>query len=99
MNVETNGTVSPTLEDRQVTDSVPSMATTTSVLRAAIREYPSRYKLAIESGIQQSALSRFVNGKATLTLDSLDALAPVLGLALVGTRAKRSKAKAQKAEG
>lgn len=99
MNAEATGPVLPTLEDRQVTDSVAGMTTTTSVLRAAIREYPSRYKLAIESGIQQSALSRFVNGKATLTMDSLDALAPVLGLALVATRAKRSKAKARKAGG
>lgn len=64
------------------------MKTVSDTLRAAILAYPSRYRLAKESGVQQAALSRFVNRKSTLTLETLDALAPFLGLALVAKSTK-----------
>lgn len=52
-------------------------------LRAAIqRSGLSRYKIWKRSGVDQAALSRFVNRKQSLTLDATDALAPVLGLEL-----------------
>lgn len=67
------------------------MKTLTDKLRAAILAYPSRYQLARESGVQAAALSRFVNGKATLTLGTLDALAPFLGLDLVAKPRPKSR--------
>ena len=42
----------------------------------------SRYELARRSGVEQSALSRFVNGQRGLTTESLDRLARTLGLEL-----------------
>lgn len=58
--------------------------TITEELRRAIAEGSlTRYEIWQQSGVDQAALSRFVNGKQTLTLEMLDRLAPVLGLTLV----------------
>jgi len=43
----------------------------------------SRYAIAKETGITQSILSRFLHGKAGITLDTADRLAKILGLQLV----------------
>jgi hypothetical protein len=52
-------------------------------LRKAIHDSgKSRYRLSCESGVDQAALSRFVNGTATLSLASFDKLANVLALEL-----------------
>jgi transcriptional regulator with XRE-family HTH domain len=53
----------------------------------------SRYRLCKELGFAQSTLSRFMSGKAGLSLDTLDRLARRLGLHLAATRrpAKRPK--------
>jgi len=45
----------------------------------------SRYALAKQVGVSESALSRFMSGKQGLTLASLDKLAEVLGLRLITT--------------
>lgn len=42
----------------------------------------SCYRIAQETGVDQSVLSRFVNGKAGLTLSTIDRLATHLDLAL-----------------
>lgn len=55
----------------------------TDTLRRAILAYPSRYRLAKDCGIEQSALSRFLSGKTSFNLTTLDKLAPALGLRLV----------------
>ncbi len=47
--------------------------------------------LASESGVQQAALSRFMNGKAGLSLESIERLAEVLGLRLSRRRGRRVK--------
>lgn len=39
----------------------------------------SRYRIAIETGIDHAVLSRFMNGKGGLSMSSLDALAELLG--------------------
>ncbi len=39
----------------------------------------TRYRLAIETGIDQAVLSRFMAGKSGLSMTSLDALAEFLG--------------------
>lgn len=56
----------------------------TAVLLKAINESgQSLYALAKATGIQKSALGRFVSGKQSLRLDRVDLLAAHLGLALV----------------
>ena len=46
----------------------------------------SRYEISKQSGVPEAALSRFVNGKTGLTTDTLDRLAPTLGLELTVKR-------------
>ncbi len=52
-------------------------------LREAIAKADSAYDLAREAGVDRSVLSRFINGKRTITLDTVDRLAEVLKLRLV----------------
>jgi len=53
-------------------------------LRQAILQADvSRYALSGISGVAQAVLSRFVNGKRTITLDTAAKLAAALGLRLV----------------
>ncbi len=68
------------------------MAKTTTVsgqLRAAILAAPvSRYRIAKDTGINQSMLSRFVRGERGLDGSSIDTLAEYLRLELVGKARK-----------
>lgn len=43
----------------------------------------TRYRLSIETGISQAALSRFANGKSGLSMELAEALARSLGLEIV----------------
>lgn len=62
-------------------------STVSGQLRAAMKAAAvSRYRIAKETGLEQSALSRFVRGKAGLDLSSVDKLAEYLGLELVAKR-------------
>ena len=55
-------------------------------IRDAIRHCgTTRYALASQVGVSQSALSRFMANKGSLTLDTLDKLADVLGLEVTTT--------------
>ena len=49
----------------------------------------SRYEISKQSGVPEAALSRFVNGKTGLTTDTLDRLAPTLGLELTVKRRRK----------
>ncbi len=52
-------------------------------LRAAVKASDkTRYRLSLETGIDQGTLSRFVHRKAGLTLDTGGRLAEALGLEL-----------------
>ncbi|HEY8165137.1 MAG TPA: helix-turn-helix transcriptional regulator [Gemmatimonadaceae bacterium] len=52
-------------------------------LRTAIgKSLLSRYEIAKRSGVNEAALSRFVKG-GSLTVETIERLAPVLGLELV----------------
>ena len=60
-------------------------------IRSAIeRSSMTRYEIAKRSGITQATLSRFVNGRSSLSVDSIEMLAPVLGLEIT-TKKKRTK--------
>ena len=50
-------------------------------IRQAIRDSElTRYRIAKETGVSESALSRFVNGERSLNLSTIDLLADLLGL-------------------
>lgn len=48
----------------------------------------SRYRIAQETGITEAALSRFVNGVAGLSLDSIDTIGEYLGLEITTRKQK-----------
>jgi DNA-binding phage protein len=53
-------------------------------LQEAIRDCgKSRYRLSQETGIDQSVLCRFLQGKSSLTLSSVDKVLNTLGLEVV----------------
>ena len=60
-------------------------------LRQAIKtsQY-SRYRIWMETGVSQAALSRFMSGERSLTLDTVDVLADFLGLELFSKRKGRT---------
>ena len=63
-------------------------------LRDAIRKCnKTRYRISMETGIEQSALSRFVNGTAGLGLENIDLLAECIGARLVVDAKPKSKTK------
>jgi predicted XRE-type DNA-binding protein len=55
----------------------------------------SRYAICKAIGMDQSVMSRFMNGKGGLQQDSLDALADILGLGIV-VREPEKEAKVRK---
>ncbi len=70
-------------------------STVSEQLRAAILAAAetgvTRYRISKETGVEQSALSRFVHGKVGLDLSSVDKLAAYLGLELVYSAAPKQK--------
>lgn len=53
-------------------------------IRAAIEmSQLSRYEMSKQSGVDEATLSRFVNGKGSLSLESIEKLALVLDLQIV----------------
>jgi plasmid maintenance system antidote protein VapI len=64
-------------------------STVSDQLRRAIEESGlTRYEIWKRSGVDQGALSRFINNKQSLTLEMVDKLADVLGLELVSNTSK-----------
>jgi transcriptional regulator with XRE-family HTH domain len=66
------------------------MAITEQLKKAIQMSGLTRYEISKRSGVEQSALSRFVTGGRSLTLPAVDAICKTLGLKLTG-RAKRGK--------
>lgn len=61
-------------------------------IRKAVRESGvTRYAIFKATGIDQGTLSKFVRGQVGLSMDSLDALADMLGLEVVAQRCKGKK--------
>jgi transcriptional regulator with XRE-family HTH domain len=66
-----------------------SKTTMTDTLKAAIEQSGvSRYRIAQDTGILETSLSRFMRGETSLRLDKADVLAEYLGLELVKRKAK-----------
>ncbi len=58
-------------------------------LKNAIRNAGvSRYRIAQETGLTQATLSRFMNGVAGLSLDSIDKIGDFLGLGITTGKQK-----------
>ncbi len=53
----------------------------------------TRYRIAQDTGIDESALAKFYNGKRGLSLDNLDLLCDYLALRLVADRKSNTKGK------
>jgi transcriptional regulator with XRE-family HTH domain len=51
------------------------------------------YEISKRSGVDEGSLSRFVNRKGSLSLKSIELLAPVLGLEVVIRRKAKKKGK------
>ena len=65
-------------------------STISDQLRRAIEESGlTRYEIWKRSGVDQGALSRFMNDKQSLTLDMVDKLADVLDLELVSNATEK----------
>jgi transcriptional regulator with XRE-family HTH domain len=62
---------------------------TTEIRNAIDQSGLSRYEISKRSGVSQAVLSRFVNGRGSLTLDSIELLAPVLGISITRTVSRR----------
>jgi hypothetical protein len=68
------------------TTAAPS-ATLTEQLRAHVDRVPSKRRLALESGVPESSLSRFRSGERLLSAESMDRLVSTLGLDLTPRKA------------
>jgi transcriptional regulator with XRE-family HTH domain len=66
--------------------------------RLVLSRGKSRYQIAKETGIDESALSRFVNGERGVSMAVLDKLGECLGLAIVQVK-KSGMGKARKPKG
>jgi transcriptional regulator with XRE-family HTH domain len=64
----------------------------TDQLRQAVAESGKTLgEFARNTGIDKSALSRFVNGERGLSMESLDAIGEFLGLRIIADKSKRTK--------
>lgn len=79
-------------------DNLPNMSHESKQLSEQLRDAilnaeVSRYRIAKETGLTQAGLSRFVNGVAGLSLDSIDKVGECLGLEVKIRQQKRPKRK------
>jgi transcriptional regulator with XRE-family HTH domain len=51
----------------------------------------SRYAICIEIGVQQSLLSRFMNGKGGLSVETIDKLCKLLSVKLTANKPRTSR--------
>ena len=61
-------------------------------LRRAIETAPvTRYRIAVDTGISEAVLSRFVNSKVGLSMETVDLVCDYLGLKLVPEKKREKK--------
>jgi len=61
------------------------------IRRAIAESGVSRYEISKRTGIEQSVLSRFMNGRVGFTLETLDALADYLQFSLTSKGPRKAK--------
>jgi transcriptional regulator with XRE-family HTH domain len=65
---------------------MPKKQTVSERIRRAVETADvTRYRIAQETGLEESALSRFVSRERGLSMEALDALAEFFGLELVAS--------------
>ena len=80
-------TEKPILDRKTAMSKSKKKPTMTNVLKTAIEKSGvSRYRIAQDTGILETSLSRFMRGETSLRLDKADVLAEYLGLKLVERR-------------
>ncbi len=80
-----------TLRANKLCAILPGMAGLLDKMRKVIETSgQSRHRISKETGIAESSLSRFVNGKAVLTVETVERLADYFGLEIV-LRPKRGR--------
>jgi transcriptional regulator with XRE-family HTH domain len=71
---------------------MPSKETVSNRIRKAIEAADvTRYRIAQETGIEQSALSRFMTGERGLSQEAIDALAEFFDLELVPRQKRKGR--------
>jgi transcriptional regulator with XRE-family HTH domain len=69
---------------------MPTPTPIADAIRRAIEAYePHREELSRRTGVDPAQLSRFVHGARTITIDTLERLAPELGLSIVQTTRRK----------
>jgi transcriptional regulator with XRE-family HTH domain len=58
------------------------------IREAIAKSNKTRYRIAKESGIDESTLAKFFNGHAGLSMKALDRLGRCLGLRIISTKGK-----------
>ena len=73
-----------TIDIRQVAmyDAVMPKLVSEALRRAILTAPATRYRIAKDTGVEQSTLSRFISGERGLDLTSVDKVAAYLGLEL-----------------
>ena len=87
------------MSNNQVDGILTTMTTKTTSLTDQLRQLIetaeiSRYQLWQQTGIDQAVLSKFVNGKGGLSMESLDKIGEVLNLQI--TKSSKSRATRRK---
>ena len=77
------------LRARRVAESEGITVTISEQLKRTTRGYGSNYAVARDTGVRETVLSRFMNGKQGLYLTTVDRLCEFFGMRL--TRPKRAK--------
>ncbi len=60
---------------------------------AIVKADVSRYRISLETGVDQTALSKFVLGRRGLSLEAMDAIGLYLGLSITTSRPRRRPTK------
>ena len=70
---------------------MPGMGLLDDMRRAIETSGKSRYRIAQESGVPESGLSRLVNGQTAVTIETAERIAETLGLTIELRRKRRRR--------
>lgn len=61
---------------------IPGDSISEQLRKALLNRKESNYRIAVDSGVHHSVLSRFLNAKAGINMETVDSLATYLGVSL-----------------